>query len=104
LERLAANNGLQVFGISQDEASATRGFAKRFGLTFPILLDPSAENYAASNAYGISSVPSLFLIERDGIVSKSFAGFSKRDFEQIGARSGVVPFGPDDHVPEWKAG
>jgi peroxiredoxin len=104
LERLAANNTLQVIGISQDDASATRGFAQRFGITFPTLLDLSSEDYPASNAYGITSVPSLFLLERDGTVTRSFQGFSKRDFEEIGARAGVSPFGPEDHVPEWKAG
>jgi peroxiredoxin len=104
LERLAANNSLQVIGISQDDASATGGFAHRFGLTFPTLLDSSQDDYPASNAYGISSVPTVFVLERDGTISRSFAGFSKRDFEEIGARAGVSPFGPEDHVPEWKAG
>jgi peroxiredoxin len=104
LERLAANNAFQVIGISQDDAGATRGFANRFGLTFPTLLDLSSEDYPASNAYGISSVPTMFVVEPDGTISRSFAGFSKRDFEELGARAGVAPFGPDDHVPEWKAG
>jgi peroxiredoxin len=104
LERLAANNSLQVIGISQDNGSATRGFIDRHGVTFPVLLDLSDEDYPASNAYGISSVPTLFVIEPDGIVSHSFNGFSKRDFEHLGARVGVSPFGPEDHVPEWKAG
>lgn len=104
LERLSANNAVQVIGISQDDANATRGFMQRYGVTFPTLLDLSSEEYPASNAYGIASVPSLFLLERDGTIARSFAGFSKRDFEEIGARAGVTPFGPDDHVPEWKAG
>jgi peroxiredoxin len=104
LDRLAANNTLQVIGISQDDAGATRGFLQRFGVTFSTLLDLSSEDYPASNAYGITSVPSLFLLERDGTVSRSFNGFSKRDFEEMGVRAGVSPFGPDDHVPEWKAG
>jgi peroxiredoxin len=106
LERLAANpeRRLQVIGISQDNASATRGFANRFGLTFHTLLDSSEDNYPASNAYGIISVPTMFLVEPDGVIGRSFAGFSKRDFEEVGARAGVLPFGPEDHVPEWKAG
>ena len=104
LERLSANRALQVIGISQDDADSTRGFANRFHLTFPTLLDSSEQEYPASNAYCITSVPSLFLVEADGTVSRAFAGFSKRDFEEIGARTGVSPFGPDDHVPEWKAG
>ena len=104
LERLAAGSSLQVIGISQDDAKATHGFMNRFGLTFTTLLDLGDEDYPASNAFGITSVPSLFLIESDGVISRSIAGFSKRDFEDIGARAGVSPFGADDHVPEWKAG
>ncbi|HTW66531.1 MAG TPA: TlpA disulfide reductase family protein [Bryobacteraceae bacterium] len=104
LERLAANSAIQVIGISQDDADATRGFAKRFGLTLPLLLDSSDENYPASNAYGITSVPTMFLVEPDGNVSCSFPGFSKRDFEQIAARANVAVFAAGDHVPEWKAG
>jgi peroxiredoxin len=104
LERLALNNAVQVIGISQDDAHATRGFTERFGVTFPTLLDLSSEDYPASNAYGITSVPSLFLLERDGTILRAFNGFSKRDFEEIGARAGITPFGPDDHVPEWRAG
>jgi peroxiredoxin len=104
LQRLAANNAIQVIGISQDDAGATRGFMERLGVTFPTLLDLGSEGYPASNAYGITSVPSLFLLERDGTIARSFNGFSKRDFEEIGARAGVLPFGPEDHVPEWKAG
>src|ERR1700677_2390723 len=104
LERLSVNNSVQVIGISQDDATATRVFLQRFGVQFATLLDSSGEGYPASNAYGITTVPSLFLVERDGTIARSIKGFSKRDFEEIGARAGVSPFGPDDHVPEWKAG
>jgi peroxiredoxin len=104
LERLSASNALQVVGISQDDATATRGFANRFGLTFPTLLDSSAEDYPASNAYGITSVPTMFIVETGGGISRSIPGFSKRDFVELGIRTGVAPFAPDDDVPEWKAG
>jgi peroxiredoxin len=104
LERLAAGSSLQIVAISQDDDSSTRSFNQRFGVTFPTLLDQSKENYPASNAYGISSVPSLFLVEKNGEVTKSFSGFSKRDLEAVGDRVGVKPFRPEDNVPEWKAG
>src|ERR1700722_6295870 len=104
LERLAGGGNLQIIGVSQDDDDATQGFNQRFGVTFPTLLDTAKEGYPASNAYGISSVPSLFLVERDGRVSKSFNGFSKRDIEELGQRAGVVPFQPGENVPEWKAG
>ncbi|MBV9771216.1 MAG: TlpA family protein disulfide reductase [Bryobacterales bacterium] len=104
LDRLTGKNGLQVIGISQDDDGPTRGFMQRFGVTFPALLDSSNENYPASNAYGITSVPSLFLLEPDGTIARCFSGFSKRDLEEIGARAGIPLFGPDDQVPEWKSG
>jgi peroxiredoxin len=104
LERLGASDAIQIVPISQDDENATQAFSKHFGVTLPTLLDQSREGYPASNAYGISSVPSLFLVEPDGHISKSFSGFSKRDMEELGARAGVAPFGPDDKVPEWKAG
>jgi len=104
LERLSAGSGIQVIGISQDERGATAGFNQRFGVKFRVLLDSPNEGYAASNAYGITSVPSLFLVEPDGRVSKSFHGFCKRDFEEFGLRAGIVLFRPGENVPEWKAG
>lgn len=104
LERMADNDALQVMAISQDDASATRAFNARFGVDFPTLLDESREGYPVSNAFGISSVPSLFLIETDGTISHSFAGFSKRDFEEIGKRINIRPFLPNEYVPEFKAG
>src|SRR5262245_46288816 len=83
LERMAASSSMQVIGISQDEDVATHGFNQRFGVTFPTLLDQSKEGYPASNAYGITSVPTLFLVEKNGKISKSVSGFSKRELEAI---------------------
>ena len=104
LERLSAGKKIQVIGVSQDDTASTQAFLDRFGVTYPTLLDQAAESYPASNAYGISSVPSLFLVEPDGRISKSFSGFSKRDLEDLGQRAAVSLFRPDEKVPDWKAG
>jgi peroxiredoxin len=104
LERMASNKVIQIIGISQDEASHTQQFNQRFGVNFQTLLDAAGEGYVASNAYGISSVPTFFLVEQDGIVSKAFEGFCKRDLEEIATRMGVAPFRPDEKVPEFKPG
>ncbi len=104
LERLAASSKIQIIGISQDDKGSTEGFRQRFGLTFRTLLDQSKEDYPASNAYGISSVPSLFLVEQGGNVATAFNGFSKRDLESLGDRAGIPIFRADENVPEWKAG
>jgi peroxiredoxin len=103
IERISKGS-LQVFGISQDDERATTKFREKFSPTLPTLLDSELDDYPLSNALGVSHVPSLFLIEPDGNISLALDGFVKRDLESIGERAGVVPFGPNDHVPEWKAG
>jgi len=104
LQRLAANEAVQVVGISQDEPGVTKNFNQRFGVTFPTLVDEPKAGYPVSNAFGIDTVPSLFVLEQDGRISKSFAGFSKKDLEAFGERVGVRPFAPDEKVPEFRAG
>ena len=104
LGRLSGSKAIQVIGISQDDAGATRGFMQRFGVTFPTLLDLASEGYPASNAYGLSHVPSMFLVERDGAIAWSLEGFVKREFLAMAGQAGVDPFRPGENVPEWKAG
>src|ERR1039457_2066800 len=104
LERLAKNDAVQAIGISQDDATSTKAFNDRFGVTFPTLLDEAAEGYPVSNGFGISSVPTVFVVETDGTISNSIEGFSRRDLDAIGERIHVAPFRPDEYVPEFKAG
>ncbi len=104
LERLAASSAVRFFGVSQDDARATAGFQRDYGLTFPLLLDDENSGYQTSNAFGISAVPSMFLLEADGRVSWTSSGFSKSELEELGRRAGVEPFGPGEYVPEWKSG
>ncbi|HWR49770.1 MAG TPA: TlpA disulfide reductase family protein [Bryobacteraceae bacterium] len=102
LERLH-KAGLRVVGVSQDKAGATESFVRQFGITFPILLD-DPKGYPASNAFGISSVPTLFTIEPDARISAVSEGFARRDLDALGERVGTKPFGPADRVPEFRPG
>lgn len=107
LERIhqgAGQGQLQFIGISQDDTRSTRDYNRQYGVTFTTLLDEAGKSYQASNAFGISTVPSLFLIEPDGSISMSSNGFSKRDIEALGQRVGVTPYRPGEYVPEWQAG
>lgn len=114
LERIYKRYGgdaVTFLGISQDDAKATKDFAKEFGVTFPMVLDEKQKNYAASNAYGLTSVPTIFLIETDGTVKISCMGFNKKDLESIGSelaeRRKMTPsalFRPDESVPAHKPG
>ena len=104
LDRIHAAGGLRVYGISQNDAEDTREFAQHYGLRFPMLLDSEDDRFPASNAYGISHVPTTFLVEPDGTVARVVEGWIKQDILWLGARVGVNPIAADDNVPEWKAG
>jgi peroxiredoxin len=104
LERLHQAGTLPVYGVSQNDEEVTLDFNRRFGITFPTLLDREEESFQASNAFGISSVPTVFLIERDGTVSRVIEGWQKKAVEWLGAKAGTAPFRPGEFVPEMKAG
>ncbi len=104
LGRLSHNDAVQVIAISQDDATKTTRFNQQFGLTILTLLDSSAEGYLVSNAFGITNVPSMFVVETGGAISKAVNGFSKSELEEFGRRVNVIPFRPDENVPLWKAG
>lgn len=65
LYRAYKDRGLVVLAISLDlqGAGVVKPFVKKFGLTFPIGLDPKM---AVREKYGIWAVPSTFLIDRNG--------------------------------------
>jgi len=102
-------DGISFLGISQDDAHSTKAFNKEYGITIPTLLD--GEGYPASNAYGLTSVPTIFLIAPGGTVKVSSMGFSKDDLERIAAELAhyqklpAAPlFRPEEVVPAYKPG
>jgi peroxiredoxin len=112
LERLHqryGSGGATFLGISQDDARATKSFASEYGVTFRVVLDE--DGYPVSNAYGLTNVPTIFLIETDGKVKVSSMGFDKKDLETIAAqlaerrKIALAPlFRPDEVVPANKPG
>ncbi len=104
------NRNVTMIGISQNEKKDTAAFIKEYGLTFPVLLDDT-NSYPASNAYGLTNVPSLFWIAADGQIEISSVGWMRKEIEEInqkaGGTSGEKPrviFRPGEVVPEFRAG
>jgi peroxiredoxin len=97
------NGAPQLVAVSQDDAAGTAQFHQRFNLSMRTVIDkPRA--WPASNAFGISHVPSLFLIEPDGRISMAVEGFSKAHLEKLGERFGAAPFHSGDRVPVLQPG
>jgi peroxiredoxin len=98
------NDALRIFGVSQDDARTTQRFAREFDISFPILLDTVEAGYPASNGFGITSVPSLVIVNQSGVVEWASTGFSKCDLEELGHRLHKVFFRATDNVPAFRAG
>lgn len=109
LHQRYSGDGVTIAGISQDDARATKDFAKQYGTTFPMLLDE--KGYPVSNAYGLTMVPTIFLFGTGGKVKVSCMGFGKADLEAIAAElaerrkiKSVPLFRADESVPASKPG
>lgn len=113
LERLYRSNAggkLQLVGVSQDSKADTAAFLKEHGITFPVALD-DASRYPVSNAYGLTNVPTVFLISPPGQIEMASIGWYRKDVEELNkkmaALAGKPPppvFRPGEDVPDFKAG
>jgi peroxiredoxin len=110
-ERLAKKTAgrIRVVGVSQDDQSSTRSFAKDCGVTFPIALDET-KHFPVSKAYGLTNVPTLFEIAQDGRIAVSCVGWEKAVVEDIFHRhadadkSGNALFHSREAIADFRAG
>ena len=104
LERLykAHRGKVAILGVSQNPKKDTAAFLKEYGITFPVLLDDT-RSYPASNAYGITNVPTVFLVGSAGTIEVSSVGWYKHDIERISRRMAEamsLPPAPVFHLEE----
>jgi peroxiredoxin len=113
LERIHKAHGdkkVTIVGISQNNKQDTAAFLKEYGVTFPTLLD-DPNGYAVSNAYGLTNVPSLFLIGQDGDIEITTVGWLKQEVEEINSKLAAAQqtpplpmFQPGEDVRDFRAG
>lgn len=113
LERLHqryAGQGLTVFGVSQDSPNVTRSFARRYGITFPLLIE--GDDYPISRRFDIFATPTVYLIRPDGTVATTIMGFFRDQVndlantvaEEIGAPPEPLITDADADVPIFVPG
>ena len=72
LDETLRPEGLVVVGLSVDkDRDAVRNFVQRFGIRFPIPLDPTARS---AHRYGTFKYPETFFIDRTGNIVKHWIG------------------------------
>jgi len=112
LHQRLAGAPLSLWAVSQNPLDHTNAFRREFGVeTLPALFDSDDEGYPVSNAYGISHVPTSFLIEPDGKISLSGVGWSQDDtaamarrLGQAGGEPALTLFGPQENVLAFRPG
>ncbi|HEY3930300.1 MAG TPA: TlpA disulfide reductase family protein [Candidatus Koribacter sp.] len=104
----AKGKAVTVIGISQDDEKATTAFMKQYKLTLPVALD-TLKSYPASNAYGLTNVPTFFLVNPSGEIEISAVGWMREEIDRmysaIMSDSKPSPFfRAGEQVPELKFG
>jgi thiol-disulfide isomerase/thioredoxin len=74
--------GLRVVGVTTDGADKAALFAQRTGMRYPIAVDPKGET---SRAYDVSALPTLFVIDKRGVVRDVSIGYDEARDAQIEA-------------------
>ena len=73
------DNGLSIIGINEDgprNKRKIRSFLRSLNISFPILIDETAE---VMSDYGVYSLPTWFLIAKDGSIIKIHKGYIRGD-------------------------
>jgi len=98
----------RIVGVGQDPVEKLAAFEAEYGMGFPSLSD--APPYDLSNAYGIETVPTTFLVGTDGTIvdtveswdrdglnrlSQELAGLTGRPYVPVSEQGdGLPPFRP----------
>jgi peroxiredoxin len=109
IRQVAEGGKLRVLAVSQDNAAKTKAFSERTGARLDTRYDP--EPWKASDALGMTTVPTLFRVSPDGTIAETVEGFDRKALEGLARRAaslaGKPPaelFRPGDNVPAYKPG
>jgi cytochrome c biogenesis protein CcmG, thiol:disulfide interchange protein DsbE len=78
------NQGLVTLGVNNEDVEVARAFVKQRGYTFTTLVDEGKE---VSKNYGVSGIPQVFIIGREGKVKWHTLGYSSG--KEVELRSAV---------------
>ena len=100
--------GFRVLGVSQDTPEDTRAFMDEHGASFENVYDAT---HWASADFGLTNVPTWFLLDESGGVLDSNTGFCRADLNELSVtvaahlgEEAVVISPGDDGAPELKPG
>jgi thiol-disulfide isomerase/thioredoxin len=107
-ERLQEAFPGHLVGVGQDPLEKLEAFGRELGTSFPVL--PDAEPYDLSNAYGIRTVPTMFVVEggeiADTVESWDREGYNRvsRRLSEVAGADAVDVSTVEDGLPSFRPG
>jgi peroxiredoxin len=99
----------EVLAVSQDDVKKSRAFAERLGTRLETRYD--LDPWPASDALGVTHVPTLFRVRADGLIAETIVGFDRERMSALAGRAAAAAGKPpaelfrrDDHAPPLKPG
>jgi len=98
-----ADGGARVVAVGEDPPAALQRYATEEGQGVPTVSE--AAPYRVSDAYGISTVPTLFLVEDDGTVADAVGGWDRDRWNAVAAAFGAPDISEaGDGLPVFRPG
>jgi peroxiredoxin len=98
-----ADSGVRVVAVGEDPPSQIRSYAERHGQDVPTLTEPAP--YPVSDAFGIDTVPSLFLVGEDGTVRDAVVSWDRDAWNRFAeAAGGNAVSDEGDGLPRFRPG
>lgn len=97
----------RIVVVAQDDPDSVAAFRSEYGLqSVPIYCEP--EPFDAANEWGLTHVPTWFLVDSDGTIQKSGMMFSQPDLQQtlvdLGGEGVLFRDGEKEELPETRPG
>jgi thiol-disulfide isomerase/thioredoxin len=73
LYQMRKDRGFEIVAVNAERTSTSQitSFAKKYGMSFPILLNPQGD---LGNKYWIRAVPTSFLLDKNGVIRWKIVG------------------------------
>ena len=101
--RAMADGGARVVAVGEDPRPTLVDFRARFDQHVPTVSEPAP--YRVSSAYGLETVPSVFLVGGDGLVLDAVGGWDREGWNRVATAAGGAPVSAaGDGLPVFRPG
>lgn len=98
-----ADAGVRVVAVGEDPPPAIQSYAARYGQQVPTLSEHAP--YPVSDAYGVDTVPTLFLVDEDGTVRDAVVSWDRDGWNRLAAAAGAPRVSDEtDGLPPFRPG